>query len=118
MDDLLSQWRGYASGSAGYCIGFRSSVLSLRARLRKVLYGSEEVHARFRRNIVRRADDEFRRMHEAGKNTVDFTRILTDSVAEFAVQLAPFCKDAAFAAEQEWRLVTLAPKKRRFRQLS
>ena len=107
--DLLSQWRGYATGAGGpFCLGFPSKMLRERTmgtgwELRKCIYSREEqtrvIEQRIRsalsvrdvpgspREVATRADVEWRRIFGA------------------VTGVAPLMKHPDFAEEREWRLV-------------
>ncbi len=117
--DLLSQWRGYGPRSSGYSLGFWSSALSAAARteknnyrgvcsLRKVKYKNTEKAKMIgkRINILREALAPVANLllgmtdPERGQHDVFLWQIASSLNPTFALM-----KNAAFDAEEEWRLV-------------
>jgi len=83
--DLLSQWRGYATGAGGpFCIGFPSAMLRERVdageglvwSLRKCIYSCDEQ-----------------------------AELIEARIFGAVMEVAPLCKHPAFAEEREWRLL-------------
>jgi hypothetical protein len=116
--DLLSQWRGYASGS-GYAVGFSSTALRAIASkrenkhrgactLRKVHYSPQKQQALIRDRIVA-INEILEPMAEDLEPTSDqevprLTLLWNQIAASFHPTLA-LMKHPAFAAENEWRLI-------------
>jgi Protein of unknown function (DUF2971) len=106
--DLLSQWRGYSGSGAGYAIGFVSSALIETARnhscqLGRCIYEEEMqigIVDELIGQIIRRSAGYQSMQPTALKNELSlvFTRAL--------IKFGAFFKDAAFAEEEEWRLVS------------
>jgi len=102
-DDLFSQWRGYASGSVGYSIGFKSALLKAYAlkagiTLAKCVY-DEETQAQ----IVAELCDYY--LQESILNSYG----LGDIIKGFAKSLracGALFKSSSFVEEKEWRLVS------------
>lgn len=112
VSDLLSQWRGYATGPGGpVSIGFPSELLRQRLHigedtdwsLRRCIYAREEqedlIEARIRRGLDRAANTEVLRPGETREGR-GYTHIFAAVMG-----VAPYCKHPDFAEEREWRLV-------------
>jgi Protein of unknown function (DUF2971) len=110
--NLLSQWRGYATGAGGpFCIGFPSAMLRERIdageglvwTLRKCIYSRDEqaelIEARIRRWLDRATNAEVPR--GTTREDLGWAHILGA-----VLEVAPLCKHPAFAEEREWRLVS------------
>lgn len=110
--DLLSQWRGYATGAGGpFCIGFPSSVLMDRVdcgdglawTLRKCVYSHEEqanlIELGIRRGLELAEDPD---SLPSGKTREDFAY---GHIYGAVMGVAPLCKHPDFAEEREWRLL-------------
>ncbi|KQN51236.1 hypothetical protein ASE99_24270 [Serratia sp. Leaf51] len=114
--DLLSQWRGYSRGMAGYCLGFRSAILngisqSNNFALKKCIYNP----AAQRFEIVKVLDmlidkhmmDEDRNgTYKEGRGLSSFFTPFVRDVDESLSMIFPLIKDASFEEEAEWRLVS------------
>ena len=112
VPNLLSQWRGYATGAGGpICIGFPSAVLKERVgaqdgvswALRRCIYSREEqarlIEARIRSALdiaANRAEGTSERSQQELGYSFVFAAVMG---------IAPLCKHPDFAEEQEWRLV-------------
>jgi hypothetical protein len=115
--DLLSQWRGYATGPGGpFCIGFPSAMLKERIdsimlrdqglvgwTLRKCIYSrveqAELIEARIRRGLERTANAE---VLPRGQTREDYG---WHHIFDAVMGVATLCKHPAFVEEQEWRLL-------------
>lgn len=110
--DLLSQWRGYATGAGGpFCIGFPSSMLRERVdaseglvwTLRRCIYSRDEqadlIEARIRRGLELASNAE---VLPRGKSREDFG---WSHIFGAVMGVAPLCKHPDFAEEREWRLL-------------
>jgi hypothetical protein len=115
--DLLSQWRGYATGAGGpFCIGFPSAMLRERIdsamlreqglvgwTLRKCIYSrveqAELIEARIREGLERAANAE---VLPRGQTREDYG---WHQIYHAVMGVAPLCKHPAFVEEQEWRLL-------------
>jgi hypothetical protein len=115
--DLLSQWRGYATGAGGpFCIGFPSAMLRERIdsamlreqglvgwALRKCIYSrveqAELIEARIRRGLERTANAE---VLPRGQTREDYG---WHHIFDAVMGVAPLCKHPAFGEEREWRLL-------------
>lgn len=110
--DLLSQWRGYATGVGGpFCIGFPSALLRERVEageglvwtLRRCIYSRDEqadlIEARIRRGLELAGSAE---ALPAGQTREDFG---WSHIFGAVMEVAPLCKHPDFAEEREWRLL-------------
>jgi len=110
--DLLSQWRGYATGPGGpFCIGFPFAMLRERIdaveglvwTLRKCIYSrveqAELIEARIRRGLGRAANAE---VLPRGQTREDYG---WHHIFDAVMGVAPLCKHPAFGEEREWRLL-------------
>jgi Protein of unknown function (DUF2971) len=110
--DLLSQWRGHATGASGpFCIGLPSAMLRERVDageglvwiLRKCIYSRDEqaelIEARIRRGLDLAANAE---VLPRDKTPEDFG---WNHIFGAVMEVAPVCKHPAFAEEREWRLL-------------
>jgi hypothetical protein len=110
--DLLSQWRGYATGAGGpFCIGFPSALLRQRVEagvgmvwtLRKCIYSRDEqaelIEARIRHSLELAANAE---VLPPGKTREEFG---WSHIFDALMGVAPLCKHPDFAEEREWRLL-------------
>lgn len=110
--DLLSQWRGYATGAGGpFSIGFPTAMLQRRIdagegevwTLRKCIYSRDEqanlIEARIRRGLGLAAKPE---LLPPGKSLEKFG---WDHIFGAVMNVAPLCKHPDFAEEKEWRLL-------------
>jgi hypothetical protein len=103
-DDLVSQWRGYASGGAGYSIGFPWRELSRHGKglLIGVLYGDEAVVAAANKAV----DMCTTRVSTAIRNgDKPATEDLLTSFAVALLLLAACAKRDVFDFEREFRLI-------------
>lgn len=104
--DQLSQWRAYARGPAGVCIGFNISAIP-------------ESDERFGHFFVARCEYDEKRQRDALKDSIrasveylrsvgaplDAGTLAQTMLSDLAV-LAPIFKDPAFQEEREWRIIT------------
>jgi hypothetical protein len=129
--DLLGQLRAYADDGQGYSIGFRGIPLptgaqtpskldsSLAVDFGPCIYDEGVYRAKVREAVehvalgLQKYSRTYRGMeeHQAFGSAVDQWERLTDeaygtTLARLAT-LVPFLKDAAYAEEQEWRLIVL-----------
>jgi hypothetical protein len=110
-DDLLSQWRGYASTGGGYALGFRSASLAShgpKTPLRKVIY-DETMQ---RKLIGDTLDDFWMALSVVAPSFSSSTAKLGLAIGDFADAIAPFLdeyvacfKHPKFEVEKEWRLI-------------
>ncbi len=109
--DSLSQWRAYASGGTGVCIGFKSEFFSnlIKAhpqtseRLVKCLYGSDQKES-FVKELIQ---DELARLvtlSDSRGNLRDVTSTIGSIFGKLVID-GPVLKDVAFHSENEWRFV-------------
>jgi hypothetical protein len=108
--DLLSQWRGYGTGSGRFCIGFRCKELyyetaSLRHDVSRVLYDYDQQAAKVREVIVLALEA----VAEMGQlNTQQREACSKGICGELFLKLVRemcFFKHPGFAEEKEWRAV-------------
>jgi hypothetical protein len=110
--DLLSQWRGYATGAGGpFSIGFPSAMLRARVdtggvlqwTLRRCIYVRDEqtdlIEARIREGLERAANAE---VLPHGQTREDFA---WNHIFGAVMEVAPLCKHPDFREEREWRLL-------------
>lgn len=104
--DLLSQWRGYATGSGGpFSLGFPSAMLTDRLgevggqmwTLRRCIYDHEGQLEHIKDHMVAAL-----RMRDAGRMQ-GFSALR--AIKWWVMNAAPLCKHPAFDEEREWRLV-------------
>lgn len=112
VEDSLSQWRGYCPPAFGYSIGFNGELM------RQV---TEPQGFRLGQCVYERATQDARADQWAertlarllpGAASSDVVAYVQDHCSSFLnefVEFAPFFKNSAFSAEQEWRLVGLIP---------
>lgn len=110
--DLLSQWRGYATGAGGpFSIGFPSSLFQDRLSadkdtawtLRRCIYDTAEqerlIKDRMRAILI--YQDEVVGPSRASTIVNSTWRAIRTAV----MSVAPLCKHVGFSEEREWRLV-------------
>lgn len=119
QNDLLSQWRGYASDGAGFCLQFSFESLkeletqilcspanSAELRLRKVCYQPLEfVDYNFPKLIFETFGDEFENASYQG-GIVGFDSDLGKPIDRVLSHFYEF-KNPAFSEEKEWRLLVV-----------
>jgi hypothetical protein len=119
--DLLSQWRSYATGAAGYSLGFEAGELNtlvqfsageagleqpLSCTLRKVNYDRAQ-HVSVIRDIVHSVLAILKAL-SPGMTAGDAGALIADAIAvtrDHLFEFYPFFKDPGFREENEWRLV-------------
>lgn len=108
--DVLSQWRGYATGNGGsFSLGFPSSLIEERANpqwlLRRCIYSRDDqarmIEARMRRGL-QIAVEVYEDFGREGK-IVD---VAFNHLHGAVMSIAPLCKHPDFEEEGEWRLYT------------
>jgi len=107
--DLLSQWRGYSSSLGGYSIGFSSEKLKFIAekegiKLIKCIYDTKEQKSLIKNMIDMVLKEEIAEP-ELSSKYYDFSE-RCDLFREKLSEISPLIKDASFAEEAEWRLIT------------
>lgn len=107
-EDLLSQWRGYASDGTGVSIGFEKTIFeaALKHRMFKfgrVIYDISEAQASFTQLVYTRLLDVYEKK-STPKTTDDYINALNKLVS-LLVYSTVFYKNPAFSEEREWRLV-------------
>lgn len=126
--DLLSQWRGYSKGMAGYSIGFDADKLNEVAidnsfLMSKCIYEPEQQREKISGVLdllisKHRTNLERIRVIDAGVGRVT---VITPFVREVNKELSlifPLMKDQNFKEESEWRLITkggVRPRRLSFR---
>lgn len=114
--DLLSQWRGYATGGRGVCIGFRVDELKtvgrktggadLPVKLEKISYRDS-----LPPDLTKRIWEEFKPQIEEGrkgKGDISFGKDYSNGGHDRATNLISelfTVKNPAFQEEKEWRLL-------------
>ncbi|WP_459177412.1 DUF2971 domain-containing protein [Ewingella americana] len=116
QSDLLSQWRGYSKGMAGYSIGFDSVKLENIATansflLRKCIYDTDVHRAEIGAVLDRLIDkhkmtaDRIRTLPVSNRNYIVPTPFVKDVKEELSL-IFPLIKHHSFKEESEWRLIT------------
>lgn len=114
--DLLSQWRGYSKGMAGYCLGFRSDAieaigLSNAFVLKKCIYDPEQQRTEIK-NVLEELikkhmlDDDRIPSNIEPKGLSSFFTPFVKDVDRSLSMLFPLIKDASFKEECEWRFIS------------
>ena len=106
LDDRLSQWRGYAGGSAGFCLGFEPQRLAELAAeskptsffLAPCIYDSTDQDEAVRDLVMIVLD------HALQKEKLE-TKAYINIQSDFP-RLAARIKNDAFHEEAEWRLIS------------
>jgi hypothetical protein len=109
--DLLSQWRGYSKGAAGYSLGFGSERLESlakanRFRLVECVYDPAD-QTRIVSELLDRYVQSFER--EVTMDGMWYERCIgkfCERLSLEVVSLAPVLKNPAFKEEGEWRLIS------------
>lgn len=112
--DLLSQWRAYAGGIAGFSVGFRSENLLQRAEeqgfvLAKCIYNLQEQQDLIENLITASLAEEFNTVGVKRHPTNPWGLIIQPTGGAFKKNfacLASILKDQAFHEEDEWRLIS------------
>lgn len=108
--DVLSQWRGYATGFGGsFSLGFPSASIMKRCpptwALRRCMYSREEqasvIEAR-----MSRALQVSQEVHEAFGHEGKLVDVAFNHLRTGVLSIAPLCKHPDFEEEAEWRLYT------------
>lgn len=114
--DLLSQWRGYSNGMAGYSIGFDAKELEEVAVgnsfiLRRCIYKPSEQREEISRVLDiliakhEMNDDRIRTLEINNKKLIIPTGFVKDVKKELSL-IFPLMKHHSFKEESEWRLIT------------
>jgi hypothetical protein len=114
--DLLSQWRGYSKGMAGYSIGFDSAKLTEVSSansflLRKCIYDKNIQSAEISKVLDKLIDkhkmtpDRIQKLPIPNGNLIIPTPFVNDVKAELSL-IFPLMKHHSFKEESEWRLVS------------
>jgi hypothetical protein len=115
-DDLLSQWRGYASGR-GYAIGIDTGKIELPdtipayLELRKVLYKRSD-QLDFARSALRPLVERAESIPIDDVDGVEPDEVvrLNGAMAILLMECAACFKDPTFREEHEWRLISWRPR--------
>jgi hypothetical protein len=111
--DLLSQWRAYSAGGAGFSIGFsgeflRTAVDSYEWYLARCVYRTNQ-----QRRIISALADELIREHESGElaenmddEEVEIHSRIGGNLSAYLNRYAPIFKDQSFEEEAEWRIIS------------
>jgi Protein of unknown function (DUF2971) len=110
VENSLNQWRAYGQGEGGISLGFHAPLLTknankFRAYIVPVIYNSEEKRETLT-NLLANATQLYTTHVKNHEDDEDVH--LKQWVAAFSIHiayLAPLMKDAAFAEEQEWRII-------------
>ncbi len=108
--DLLSQWRGYCAGGAGYSIGFSGEYLEAVARARgselsPCIYDLDEQNA-VARKLLMDAIPVYR--EHRGKTDMTVRHHMVNHVYHTVFPVLPRMKHPSYAEEREWRLIFTA----------
>ena len=112
--DLLSQWRGYCGGGAGYSIGFEASTLIrpewMNFRVMPCVYDNQEQNAIVREIIEYKLDlirhEEDSSAWNSVKDRYHPWLHPADSLGIALLLFAPTIKHKEFSEEREWRLIS------------
>jgi hypothetical protein len=105
--DLLSQWRGYSSGSYGYSIGFNTDKLNNLASSSNFVLGYSIYDKAHQQNIVKEICDYYL------QGSITDSLALISKFTASIIESGAFFKDASFSEEAEWRLVSRPIEARR-----
>lgn len=120
--DLLSQWRGYSKGMAGYSLGFDSLNLTSIANdndfeLSRCIYDKAEQLKTISDAIdiiLNKYNFLFEQldMSVADTNIYSGRRLKTiaEEINDRLIHIFPLMKDVSFKEEMEWRLISREPK--------
>ena len=109
-DDLLSQWRGYAGGAAGFCLGFDTQMLRDAATANNPKFNLAECI--YEADARQKAVDDLVRVFLRLKTYESDDQVDQDDQEEFVrfqsvfPRLAARIKHEAFREEAEWRLIS------------
>jgi hypothetical protein len=102
--DLLSQWRGYGHGNSGYAVGFNTDALMELSGRAEFTLGRCIYDAAVQGQIVQEA------VAHCIQNELSFPTKSSwgfhGPLADILFRCGAFFKDASFAEEKEWRLVS------------
>jgi len=115
-NNLLSQWRAYANRGAGYSIGIEAAALAraeyagpvrllTATHLRRVLYDRAKQESLVK-DTIDRFCALFRDVISSLQDEVDAINFVANPLARELWQHIYYFKDAAFAEEKEWRIIT------------
>lgn len=101
--DSLSQWRAYGDETSGFAIGFLGSFLRdivkrEKCYLAQCLYSEEEQIALIKELVAK--------VLEENKDRPDGELPLGGNLCAYLNRYAPILKNAKFADEKEWRIIT------------
>lgn len=107
--DLLSQWRGYGGGGGQTALGFNVDELRRRAqdegwRLERCIYDRTETYARMTSRLDHVVEYFYENLHDTHDHSREQT--LSNMLYSEILQISPTMKNAAFAEEKEWRLIS------------
>jgi len=114
-EDLLSQWRAYASRGIGYSLGFETKHLTSAISrqdhtvgLCKIQYDSvrQELILKQCLEVVAQSAASLFSDVEMDVTTIPFLQIVARSVARTLATLIASLKHPSFAEEKEWRIVS------------
>lgn len=115
--DELTQWRSYADGATGYCLGFDTPLLDrtladLAATVPNVLTGSFEMiydEARLRMTMAGYVTTALNAVSQLGTPTPQHLQQLAARLYFAMIYSALYFKHPAYASEQEYRLMLITP---------
>jgi hypothetical protein len=118
-DDIIPQWKGYASAGAGYALGFdlvRVATLSNTVPLR-VFYTQQEKNLILDALIDGYLDVLERSLDAHPKAKEETAKAVGLTLVSALTQLHVSFKHDMFSHEREWRLVEFVPRSNQDRQL-
>jgi hypothetical protein len=107
--DILSQWRAYSGGGAGFSIGFSGQFLRAASEgqgfwLVKCIYDEADQRSWMRALITDVLNENTQEELSGGRD--EGTRILGGNLAAYLNRYSPILKHKAFAEEKEWRIIS------------
>lgn len=102
-NDVLSQWRGYANSTPGFCIGFKRNYLNKLKEdnnfvIAKCIYDEAEQNSFILELLV----DSVNKLNNS---TNDPNLTLSSQIAWRMIRYAPLIKHNKFKEENEWRII-------------
>lgn len=117
QENSLNQWRAYGRGEGGFSIGFDTTTLIAQMHRQDyfvcpTIYDREE-QATLVRDFLAWVLNEYPRVasKHAGTDRDEHLAAWTRVLLWTATLVAPVMKNPAFAEEEEWRLIHIAPSR-------